>query len=174
VPELRREPASEAADLLTELALKAEAILGYAGLRIKLRIETHLLAHALNELGIEPFRIEDVRRYKQEKARDVEQKVMREYRRQSLSEGFERVPIGTHVHAAWHEMPLKGYEGDVPPFALSRALDIKNRVPAAEFEVDELRVDKRYDPFLVVRHGKEQFYIDVWEEADFERDQAAR
>lgn len=172
MPELRREPASEATDLsslLTRLALKAEAVLGYAGLRKRLRIEPQLLAHALNELGIEPFRMEDVSRYKQETARAVEQRVMREYRNRALDEGFDELPVGTHVRATWRQAPLRAYDGEVPAFVLSRALDIKDRVPNAEFEVDELRVDKRYDPFLVVWCGREQFYIDVWEEDEFER-----
>jgi hypothetical protein len=34
----------------------------------------------------------------------------------------------------------------------------------------ELRIEKRYDPFLVARCGRERFYIDVWKEADFEKE----
>jgi hypothetical protein len=32
-----------------------------------------------------------------------------------------------------------------------------------------LRVERRYDPFLIVSSGKERFYIDVWEEQEFEK-----
>jgi hypothetical protein len=56
----------------------------------------------------------------------------------------------------------------VPEFALSKAIEIKERLPKAEFYVDELKAVKRYDPFLVVVCGRERFYIDVWDERNFE------
>ena len=46
--------------------------------------------------------------------------------------------------------------------------EIKERLPKVEFYVDELRAVRRYDPFLVVACGRERFYIDVWDEHDFE------
>jgi hypothetical protein len=75
---------------------------------------------------------------------------------------------GTFVRAKWHLVPLRKFKGEVPEFALSKALEIKERLPKAEFYVDELRAVKRYDPFLVVACGRERFYIDVWDEHDFE------
>ena len=39
--------------------------------------------------------------------------------------------------------------------------------------VEELTVDKRYDPFLIVACGRERFYIDVWDEPEFETQQIA-
>jgi hypothetical protein len=144
--------------LITALALKAEAVLGYSGLRKRLGIEMGSLACTLGELGIEPFRFADVEIYKMEKAREVEKHLT-------------SVPAGTSVRAEWRTVSLNGYKGEVPEFALSHALEIKERMPAAKFEVEELRVEKQYDPFLIVSCGKERFYIDVWEEEEFEKKQ---
>ena len=55
--ELRRARASEVTpefDLISAIALKAEALLGYSGLRKKLGIHPASLTRTLEELGIEP------------------------------------------------------------------------------------------------------------------------
>ena len=171
VRELRREPNAvsvESSNLLAAIALKAEAVLGYSWLRKRLGIEPGSLSRTLDELGIEPFRIDDVRKYKKEKARDAERKVLESYSVRARQSGFREIPPGTYVRATWAVIAINQYDGKVPEFALSHALEIKERIPTAEFEVEELRVDKRYDPFLVVCCGKERFYIDVWEEHEFE------
>jgi hypothetical protein len=169
VLELRREPLVETSasrSLLATLALKAEAILGYSGLRKKLGIELPSLAQTLNDLGIEPFRTEDVKRYKEEKARQVEHQILSDYRQ--LARHRNELPIGSYVRARWERVPLPAFEGEVPEFALSHALEIKDKMPTATFEVEELRVEKRYDPFLIASCGKERYYIDVWDEHSFE------
>lgn len=173
VAELRRAPASAVAkpsNPIMALALKAEAVLGYSRLRKRLGIEQGSLASTLNELGIEPFRSQDVNRYKMEKAREIEHEVLAEYRRRARQELQFIIPPGTYVRAGWHTVPLKDYQGEVPEYVLSRALEIKEGMPNAEFEVEELRVEKRYDPFLVVCCGRERFYIDVWDEQPFEKE----
>jgi hypothetical protein len=173
VTELRRVSASavgQPSNPLVALALKAEAVLGYSGLRKRLGIGPGSLASTLNELGIEPFRPEDVNRYKREKGHSAEHKAYAEYREIARAEGSVGLPPGTYARARWRTVPLEAYEGDVPEFALSHALEVKERMPNAEFEVEELRVEKRYDPFLVVYCGRERFYIDVWEEQDFEKE----
>jgi hypothetical protein len=173
VTELRRAPASAAAEpsnVIISLALKAEALLGYSRLRKRLAIEPGSLATALNEIGIEPFRTADVSRYKAEKAAHAEQEVRNEYRKRAREDGYLGIPSGTYFSAQWHRVPLREYEGEVPEYALSHALEIKERVPGAEFEVEELRVEKRYDPFLIVSCGRERFYIDVWDERRFEQE----
>jgi len=173
VRELRREPNSvsvEPSNLIAAVALKAEAVLGYSWLRKKLGIEPGSLSRTLDELGIEPFRLCDVRKYKREKARNVEEQVIESFRERALRGGFREIPPGTYVRATWAVVPLENYEGEVPAFALSHALEVKERIPTAHFEVEELRVEKRYDPFLVVCCDKERFYIDVWEEEEFENE----
>lgn len=166
---LRREPLVETTssrNLLETLALKAEAILGYSGLRKQLRVTLPSLAQTLNHLGIEPFRADDVKRYKEKKTREVERQILSDYRR--LARHKKELLIGSYVRARWHRVPLSAFEGEVPEFALSHALEIKNKMPTAIFKVEELRVEKRYDPFLIVSCGKERYYIDVWEEREFE------
>lgn len=167
--ELRRESVAETSastNLLATLALKAEAILGYSGLRKKLGIKLPTLAQTLDDLGIEPFKTDDVSRYKEEKARQVEHQILAEYRQRARHQN--ELPIGSYARARWHRVPLGRFGGEVPEFALSHALEIKDKMPTATFEVEELRVEKRYDPFLIVSCGKERYYIDVWEEENFE------
>lgn len=169
MPELRRETLVEAVasrNLFTALALKAEAVLGYSGLRKKLGIHLPSLAQTLDGLGIQPFRKEDVKRYKEEKAHEVENQILADFRR--LARHKNELPIGSYARARWQRVPLADFEGEVPEFALSHAVEIKDKLPTATFEVEELRVEKRYDPFLVVSSGKERYYIDVWEEQGFE------
>ncbi len=67
----------------------------------------------------------------------------------------------------WKLVPLKGYERAVPEFAIQRAVQLKKELPTAEIFIDEY-IAKKVDPFLVVKHGEEQFYIDVWDEPKFE------
>lgn len=173
VTELRRASASAVAapsNPITALALKVEAVLGYSRLRKQLGIDPGSLASTLNELGIEPFRTEDVKRYKTEKAAKTEHEVRAAYRKRAQKELYFALPPGTYVRATWRTVPLREYDGEVPEYALSRALEIKERMPSAEFDVEELRVSKRYDPFLIVHCGRERFYIEVWDEKPFEKE----
>jgi hypothetical protein len=173
--ELRRVQASQmprSFDLLSLLALKAEAILGYSGLREKLGIPPASLTRVLEELEIEPYRFDDVKKYKAQKVQEVEDQVWAEFRERAKLELQDPwaggMQSGSIVHAHWRKIPLAKYKGTVPEFALSRAIEIKERLPKAEFFVEELVVEKRYDPFLLVVRGRERFYIDVWDEREFE------
>lgn len=170
--DLRRRPASETVEanqMIAQLALRAEAVLGYSWLRKKLQIGQGVLAHILEELEIQPFRSDDVKNYKKERACAAEREVAADFLSRSPDVGFLGFPPGTYIKAKWQSKPLREYDGDVPAFALSHAVEIKERMPSVEFEVEELRIEKRYDPFLVVRCGREKFYIDVWNECDFEK-----
>jgi hypothetical protein len=171
IQELSRERLEELqiSSLLESLALKAEALLGYSWLRRRLGIPVGALHEVLARLEIEPFPINEVTRYKTEKARQVISEIVRELRAEALGEGYRNIPIGSRVNADWRLVDLRKYDGYVPEFAISRSVEIKQHLPAAQFYIDELRVDKRYDPFLVVSCGAERFYIDVWDEPEFER-----
>jgi hypothetical protein len=160
---------AEPSNPVVELAVKAEAVLGYSRLRKRFGIDPRSLASALEELGIEPFREEQVNEHKKEKARMAEQEAWADFKERARWEGLPTLPIATRVRATWKVVPLKDYDGDVPEFVLSHALEIKERTPNVEFEVEELRVEKRYDPFLVASCGRERFYIDVWDEQAFEQ-----
>lgn len=87
----------------------------------------------------------------------------------------------------WVQYSLDGYSGAVPEFALEHAVRIKEALPDAAFKVVQLtyREDQReaeralmariererrlQDPFLLVEYGSESFYIDVWDEKEFEQ-----
>jgi len=170
--ELRRARASEIVpefDLISTLALKAEALLGYSVLRERLGIHPASLSRTLEELGIDPFLEGDVKKYKANKARDVEMKVWTDFQRRAGLDpmGAVEALVTSFVRVTWRRTKLSKYRGEVPEFALSRAIEIKEHLPKARFYVDELTVDKRYDPFLVAACGREKFYIDVWDEPEF-------
>jgi hypothetical protein len=43
-------------------------------------------------------------------------------------------------------------------------------LPDATFTVEQLRSEKQaYDPFLIVSYADESYYVEVWEEPEFER-----
>lgn len=80
-----------------------------------------------------------------------------------------------HVIREWRVRSLTDYAHRVPEFALSKAVEIKQALPGANFSVEELvstnhhEIKRLPDPFLIVSHGKEAYYIDVWDETEFER-----
>jgi hypothetical protein len=170
--ELRRARASEVVpefDLISAIAVKAEALLGYSVLRKRLGIHPASLTRTLEELDIDPFLEEDVKKYKAAKARDLKAKVWADFQRRAGLDpvGVEAL-VTSFVRVSWRCTKLAKFQGEIPEFALSRAVEIKERLPNARFYVEELTVEKRYDPFLVVACGRERFYIDVWDEAEFE------
>ena len=77
----------------------------------------------------------------------------------------------------WEKAKLGDYQGNVPEFALSKALSIKRAVPDAEIGVRYL-VEKyehkpvpprpRPDPFIYARLGDEFYYFDWWNERNYD------
>ena len=60
---------------------------------------------------------------------------------------------------------------DVPEFVKAKAAEIASRLPEATFTVEELRSERRvYDPFLIVSYGDESYYVEVWDESNFEHE----
>lgn len=171
--EIRRSRASEVEqgfDLVSVIARKAEALLGYSVLRERLGIHPASLTRTLEELEIEPFLEVDVRRYKAEKAREVENQVWADFQQKASLDpaGAVEMLVTSFVRVTWRRAKLSKFRGEVPEFALSKAIEIKERLPKVRFYVDAIKVDKRYDPFLVAVCGRERFYIDVWDEPEFE------
>jgi hypothetical protein len=72
---------------------------------------------------------------------------------------------------------LENYTRSVPLHVLNHAVQIREEMRTAEFVVHELtREEDRIpsplaDPFLEVRHYNERYFIDVWDERDFEKKQ---
>jgi hypothetical protein len=75
----------------------------------------------------------------------------------------------------WDKVAIADYQGNIPEFALSKALEIKREVPDAEFGIyrlvsrtEETKPIPLRDPFLFVRKGNEMYYIEVWDEQEYE------
>jgi hypothetical protein len=59
---------------------------------------------------------------------------------------------------------------DVPEFVWAKAKEIASCLPEATFTVEQLQSERRiYDPFLIVSYADECYYIEVWDESEFER-----
>lgn len=88
--------------------------------------------------------------------------------------GGDRYP--TCFAMGWHRSQVSlsdlAVNSDVPEYVTRKAEAIRNEVPTATLEVDKLE-DRQtaYDPFLVVKLGDEEYYVEVWnaDERDFIR-----
>lgn len=78
----------------------------------------------------------------------------------------------TKYPGSWEVTPLKGYAEPVPEFVLQQAIKIKEGLPDAEFSVHQfVQNEEVLDPFLVVHHGDEEYFVAVWDEPKFEAEQ---
>jgi hypothetical protein len=89
---------------------------------------------------------------------------------------------GTRSIHSWERISISGYNGNIPEFALNKAVQIKMELPKVKLSIDALTVQREEDkkkesavveylrdPFLVAELGTEIFYIDVWDEKEYER-----
>jgi hypothetical protein len=139
-----------------QLALKAASLLGYTTLA------THVgasgpLAHCLQGLDIGVFNEEEVKRYQEYMLHKVAKK------------------LSSYQTANWGTRDLRYYTEPVPEFALRKAIQIKERLPEAQFFIEALQIGfKTADPFMKVTLDnkntsfKESYYIEVWDEPEFE------
>ena len=81
---------------------------------------------------------------------------------------------GTRLTWSWNKVGLRAYNRPVPDFVLNKAVQIAEVLPQAIFCVDYLHATEERaeivdpDPFLTVIVDKEEYYIDVWDEREFE------
>jgi hypothetical protein len=74
----------------------------------------------------------------------------------------------------WYTVPISEFAGAIPEFVLQRAIQIKKECPKAELKINYLVEEERRnlrrdpDPFLVAALGSECYYIDVWDEREYE------
>jgi hypothetical protein len=69
----------------------------------------------------------------------------------------------------WVRLPLEEVR-DAPEFVKAKAREIANLLPDATFTIEQLRSEKKiYDPFLIVSYAHESYYVEVWEEPEFEQ-----
>lgn len=87
---------------------------------------------------------------------------------------LSREYCGKRTTRKWVSSQLKDYAGNVPEFALDRALRIQAACPRASFSVSQLYEEIESiprplpDPFLIVTLGIESYYVDVWDEKEYE------
>lgn len=90
----------------------------------------------------------------------------------------ERWGYGTRKVHSWVQTDIRSYDGSIPEFVLSKALEIKKEVPSALFYISQLTETwehgvasprRMIDPFLIVgsQDGLEWYYIDVWDEKEY-------
>jgi hypothetical protein len=84
---------------------------------------------------------------------------------------FWKVPGGPRlcIYLQWVKVPLADAL-EVPEYVWAKAREIAGLVPEANFTVEQLQSERRiYDPFLMVSYADESYYIEVWDESEFER-----
>lgn len=76
----------------------------------------------------------------------------------------------------WQRSSLQDYQNEIPVFALERALTVDTGLQGSGICFTDLYVEflgreapKAKDPFLVLRSNGRDYYLDVWEEGQFER-----
>lgn len=146
-----------------EFALRAKSVLGYnvlAEYKEKLASTRGGLLSALVALQIEILDYQQVKLYQLEKKHEAE--------RAALPQFFEpsRYRWGRTPNFEWRQTELKKYGEPIPEFVLRKAVQLKETLPEVELFIEQLEEQK--DPFLFVKLGEEEFYIEVWDEPRFE------
>jgi hypothetical protein len=71
--------------------------------------------------------------------------------------------------AVWRFNDIRGYNKEIPSFALETAISVKKAIPEAEIRIKTLiQENAEIDPFLVVSAWGEDYYLEVWDEPGFE------
>lgn len=96
-------------------------------------------------------------------------------RRVEVSRAINQSSSRALLKMGWIRIPLNMYDEEIPVHVLDRAISVKEHIPEAKFYVvsfDPERANAQIaildDPFLEVTVGSESYYIDVWDEPDFE------
>lgn len=84
---------------------------------------------------------------------------------------------GRRVVRDWFKSSLEDFTGNVPEFALAKAIQIKEALPKAKFDIEYLAYAEQNnpnpaplpDPFLVATLDDERYYIEVWDEKEYEK-----
>jgi len=89
-----------------------------------------------------------------------------------ISEAYLWPKVKIDVH--WRRSQLNGYDAPIPEFALATALELHQRLPGIQFEIDELLVNRvRCDPFLVATYKGVEYYLEVWSEPGYTQERMA-
>jgi hypothetical protein len=74
--------------------------------------------------------------------------------------------IKSESHAPWKWTAIDKYTLPIPEFVLNKAIQIKKRLPDASLEI--VHQGPAMDPFLWVGLNGEGYYVEVWDEPEFE------
>jgi hypothetical protein len=140
------------------LAEKASVLLGYNGAMVRKNV-AGVLGKILIDLDIRPYDVKRVSAYKEKKRKEAHAE-----RRAAVRSSY------VTVTSRWSLVPIAKYTQIVPEFVLRKAVQIKEACPEVTIYVDALKVNTKRipDPFLVVSLGKEKYWVEVWDEAEFE------
>jgi hypothetical protein len=81
---------------------------------------------------------------------------------------------GSRITREWRRLPICEYAGTIPEFVLAKAIQLKAACPETVLTIDHLyegiEVIERptRDPFLVATLEDEEYYVDVWDEREYE------
>ncbi len=132
------------------LAKESLDVLGYKVLNNIVHAKRPL-ARALRKLDIRPYSPESVEEYKEQKLKE------------------QRKKVGGRWSFGWDVHTLSAYDKPVPEFVLNKALQIKEVIPNVQFAVEELNERASDpDPFLIAFTNTERYYVEVWNEPEFE------
>jgi hypothetical protein len=137
---------------IRELAIKSRSILGYKLVHSIVTRPT-TLREVLKNLGFAPFSKRSVEIYKAKKLRAAQLELKK-------AKDNER-------EARWSLSLIQSYSEPIPESVLHKAIQIKEAMPEVKLQIEQLTVTKP-DPFLVASHENERFYVDVWDEPQFE------
>lgn len=92
----------------------------------------------------------------------------------ALTARFDSDYRGKRTTYSWRQHEISSYAGTIPEFVLHKAIQIKREVPDAAlfveqlYEQEERHIIPNRDPFLVAKLGDECYYIEVWDEKEYE------
>jgi hypothetical protein len=81
---------------------------------------------------------------------------------------------GTRTVRSWKACSIAEFPGNIPEFVLAKAVQLKQELPKVRFEIESLYGERERiirplpDPFLVAILEDERYYIDVWDEKEYE------
>lgn len=166
---------SEPEESMKDLGLQAERILGYTHLREAVDPIATTLARVLEKLEIEILDIKQVNLYKQEQLELAARGERKAHRRARNDEDDTEDSSSSADDEGdemdefeWNRISIPDYSRPIPTHVLHKAIQVKTALPTVDLMVEELIVQKRIDPFLIARYGKELYYIEVWNEPTFE------
>ena len=82
---------------------------------------------------------------------------------------------GNRKVIGWNAESVSNYHGSIPEHVLRKAIQIQEQLPVVTFNVEYLTETTQHyrkplpDPFLKVSLGSESYYIEVWDEKEYER-----